>query len=179
MLMAALFESFVSPLVIMFALPQAMVGALLALLVTGNSMSIVTMIGIIMLTGLVTKNAILLVDYTNTLRERGKERTEAILEAGPTRLRPIIMTTMAMVFGMLPTALAVSRGSEFRAPMAIAVIGGLIVSTMLTLIVIPVMYTVVDDWSAAFMRLIHWRTKWETFPTQQEEREGIGAGREL
>lgn len=152
MLMAALFESFASPFVIMFALPQAMVGALLALLVTGKSLSIVSMIGIIMLMGLVTKNAILLVDYTNTLRSRGKNRTEAILESGPTRLRPILMTTLAMVGGMLPTALAVSRGSEQRAPMAIAVIGGLIVSTLLTLIVIPVVYTIVDDWTGGLMR---------------------------
>jgi HAE1 family hydrophobic/amphiphilic exporter-1 len=145
MLMGALFESFLTPFVIMFTLPQAMVGALLALLVTGNSMSIVAMIGIIMLMGLVTKNAILLVDYTNTLRERGKNRHEALLEAGPTRLRPILMTTLAMIGGMTPTALALDQGSEYRAPMAIAVIGGLIISTMLTLVVIPVVYTIVDD----------------------------------
>ncbi|MCX6344753.1 MAG: efflux RND transporter permease subunit [Armatimonadetes bacterium] len=145
MLMGALFESFLTPLVIMFSLPQAMVGALLALLVTGNVMSIFAMIGIIMLMGLVTKNAILLVDYTNTLRERGRNRHDALLEAGPTRLRPILMTTLAMVGGMLPTAMALNQGSESRAPMAIAVIGGLIMSTMLTLIVIPVWYTLVDD----------------------------------
>ena len=145
MLMGALFESFLTPFVIMFSLPQAMVGALLALLITGNIMSIIAMIGIIMLMGLVTKNAILLVDYTNTLRERGRNRHDALLEAGPTRLRPILMTTFAMVGGMLPTALALNEGSEFRAPMAIAVIGGLILSTMLTLIVIPVTYTMVDD----------------------------------
>jgi HAE1 family hydrophobic/amphiphilic exporter-1 len=145
MLMGALFESFLTPFVIMFSLPQAMVGALLALLITGKSFSIVAMIGIIMLMGLVTKNAILLVDYTNTLRSRGKSRYEAILEAGPTRLRPILMTTLAMIGGMLPTALAVSRGAEMRSPMAIAVIGGLTLSTLLTLIVIPVMYTIIDD----------------------------------
>ena len=145
MLMGALFESFLTPFVIMFSLPQAMVGALLALLLTGNTLSVVAMIGIIMLMGLVTKNAILLVDYTNTLRERGKSRHDAILEAGPTRLRPILMTTLAMIGGMTPTALAISRGAEMRAPMAIAVIGGLILSTMLTLIVIPVTYTIVDD----------------------------------
>jgi len=98
-----------------------------------------------MLMGLVTKNAILLVDYTNTLRSRGKSRHDAILEAGPTRLRPILMTTFAMIGGMMPTALAVSRGAEMRAPMAIAVVGGLVLSTLLTLIVIPVTYTVVDD----------------------------------
>ncbi len=145
MLMGALFESFLTPLVIMFSLPQAMIGALLALLITGNSLSIVAMIGIIMLMGLVTKNAILLVDYTNTLRSRGKNRHDAILEAGPTRLRPILMTTFAMIGGMMPTALAVSRGAEMRAPMAIAVVGGLVLSTLLTLIVIPVTYTIVDD----------------------------------
>jgi HAE1 family hydrophobic/amphiphilic exporter-1 len=145
MLMGALFESFLTPFVIMFSLPQAMVGALLALLVTGSSLSIVAMIGIIMLMGLVTKNAILLVDYTNTLRTRGKNRHEALLEAGPTRLRPILMTTLAMIGGMMPTALALDEGSEQRAPMAIAVIGGLALSTLLTLVVIPVTYTIVDD----------------------------------
>lgn len=145
MLMGALFESFLTPLVIMFALPQAFIGALLALLLTGKPMGIVSMIGMIMLMGLVTKNAILLVDYTNTLRSRGKSRHEALLEAGPIRLRPIMMTTLAMIGGMLPTALALSQGSETRSPMAIVVIGGLILSTLLTLIVIPVMYTFIDD----------------------------------
>ncbi|MCL5103935.1 MAG: efflux RND transporter permease subunit, partial [Armatimonadetes bacterium] len=166
MLMGALFESFLTPLVIMFSLPQAMVGALLALLLTGRSMSIVAMIGIIMLMGLVTKNAILLVDYTNTLRSRGKNRHEALLEAGPTRLRPILMTTLAMIGGMTPTALALTEGSETRSPMAIAVIGGLILSTMLTLIVIPVTYTIVDD-------LWHWvlRTFFPTAYRRAREKE--------
>ena len=145
MLMAALFESLLSPFIIMFALPQAMIGALLALLMTGNTLSIISNIGIIMLMGLVTKNAILLVDYTNTLRSRGLKRDDAILEAGPTRLRPILMTTMAMVFGMLPIAMATSNASEIRAPMAIAVIGGLLLSTLLTLVVIPVIYAIMDD----------------------------------
>ncbi len=151
-LMAMLFESVFSPFIIMFSLPQAMVGGLLALLITGNTLSIVSMIGVIMLMGLVTKNAILLVDYTNTLRSRGLGMYEAILEAGPTRLRPILMTTFAMVFGMLPTALAVSRGAEIRAPMAITVIGGLILSTLLTLIVIPVVYTIADDFVSGLKR---------------------------
>jgi len=154
MLMGALFESFLTPFVIMFSLPQAMVGALLALLLTGRSMSIVAMIGIIMLMGLVTKNAILLVDYANTLRERGRNRHDALLEAGPTRLRPIMMTTLAMIGGMMPTALALSEGSETRSPMAIAVIGGLALSTLLTLIVIPVTYTIVDDiWQGIIRRI--------------------------
>lgn len=152
MLMGALFESFLTPFVIMFSLPQAMVGAVLALLLAGQSMGITAMIGIIMLMGLVSKNAILLIDYTNTLMSRGRSRHEALLEAGPTRLRPILMTTLAMVGGMLPTALALSQGSESRSPMATAVIGGLVLSTLLTLIVIPVVFTIVDDVWKAFLR---------------------------
>jgi len=153
-LMAALFEGYLSPLIIMFALPMALVGALLAIVITGKTFSIVTLIGIIMLMGLVDKNAILLVDYTNTLRARGLERRQAILEAGPTRLRPILMTTLSMIFGMLPVALALARGGEFRAPMAIAVIGGLILSTLLTLLVIPVLYTIFDNVASAFNRAL-------------------------
>jgi HAE1 family hydrophobic/amphiphilic exporter-1 len=102
------------------------------------------MIGIILLMGLVTKNAILLVDYTNQLRAKGKGLTEALLEAGPTRLRPILMTSAAMVLGMLPTAISQGEGSEFRNPMSIAVIGGVITSTVLTLVVVPVAYVWVD-----------------------------------
>jgi HAE1 family hydrophobic/amphiphilic exporter-1 len=152
-LQAALFEGYLSPFIIMFALPMAMVGALLAIIISGKTFSIITMIGIIMLMGLVGKNAILLVDYTNTLRARGLERRQALLEAGPVRLRPILMTTMAMVAGMLPVALATARGGEVRSPMAVAVIGGLIVSTMLTLLVIPVLYTVFDNVATALMRI--------------------------
>ncbi len=148
MLMAGLFEGFLSPLIIMFSLPMAMVGAILGLLVAGKTLSIVSMIGIIMLMGLVTKNAILLVDFTNTLRARGERRREAILQAGPTRLRPILMTTFAMIAGMLPVALGIGRGAEFRSPMAVAVIGGLTWSTLLTLVVIPVVYTLIDDLTA-------------------------------
>ncbi len=154
MLMAALFESLLMPLTIMLSLPQAMIGALLGLIITGNSLNIVSMIGVIMLMGLVTKNAILLVDYTNTLRSRGLPRLQALLEAGPTRLRPILMTTLAMVFGMLPVALAIGRGSEFRAPLGIAVIGGLLLSTILTLVVIPCVYTVFDDMGNWFARTV-------------------------
>jgi HAE1 family hydrophobic/amphiphilic exporter-1 len=136
----------------MFALPMALVGALLAIIVAGKTFSIITMIGIIMLMGLVGKNAILLVDYTNTLRARGLDRRAALLEAGPVRLRPILMTTLAMVFGMLPVALATARGGEIRSPMAVAVIGGLIMSTLLTLLVIPVLYTVFDNVATALMK---------------------------
>jgi HAE1 family hydrophobic/amphiphilic exporter-1 len=162
MLMGALFESFLTPLVIMFSLPQALIGALLALLITGKPMGVTAIIGIIMLIGLVTKNAILLIDYTRTLMDRGLSRREAILEAGPTRLRPILMTTLAMVGGMTPTALALSQGSESRSPMAVAVIGGLVLSTLLTLIVIPVVFTIVDDiWKSFLLRFFpnsYWRS---------------------
>ena len=121
-------------------------GALGALALARMTISIFTMIGFIMLMGLVTKNAILLVDYTNTLRRRdGMDRTSALLKAGPTRLRPILMTTFAMIFGMLPIALSKGEGAESRGPMAVAVIGGLITSTLLTLVVVPVIYTLFDD----------------------------------
>lgn len=146
MVLASQFESFVHPFTIMLSLPLSMVGAMGALVLTGQTVSIFTMIGFIMLMGLVTKNAILLVDYTNTLRERdGVERDAAVLKAGPVRLRPILMTTIAMIFGMLPIALGTGPGSESRAPMATAIIGGLITSTLLTLVVVPVVYTLIDD----------------------------------
>jgi HAE1 family hydrophobic/amphiphilic exporter-1 len=146
MVLASQFESFIHPLTIMLSLPLSLVGALGALVATGQTVNIYTFIGIIMLMGLVTKNAILLVDYANTLQERdGLARDEALLAAGPTRLRPILMTTLAMVFSMLPIALGTGAGSESRAPMAIAVIGGLTTSTILTLVVVPVVYTVLDD----------------------------------
>lgn len=145
MLMVALYESFLYPLVIMFALPMSIVGALGGLLVAGQTLSISSMIGMIMLMGLVGKNGILLVDYTNTLRGRGKGRHEAIVEAGPTRLRPIIMTTAAMVMAMIPVAIQAGHGAETRSPMAVVVIGGMLSSTFLTLVVVPVMYTLLDD----------------------------------
>ncbi len=146
-ILAMQFESFVLPFSIMLSLPMSIIGAVLALLVAGSAMSIISLIGIIMLMGLVTKNAILLVDYTNVLRERGLSRTEALLEAGPTRLRPILMTTLAMIFGMFPVAFGLGEGSEFRSPMGQAVIGGLITSTLLTLLIVPVVYTILDDFS--------------------------------
>ena len=147
MILAAQFESFIHPFTIGLSLPFALIGAVLALLVTGTTLNMMSMIGIVMLMGLVTKNAILLVDYTNTLRSRGLERNEAILRAGPIRLRPILMTTAAMVFGMLPVALGLGEGAELRAPMAICVIGGLLSSIFLTLLLVPVVYTLLDDLS--------------------------------
>jgi len=144
-LLAALFESTFTPLSIMLALPLAWVGGILALLATGKSLSMVSAIGFILLTGLVMKNSILLVDYTNTLRARGLDRTSAVLQAGPTRLRPVLMTTLSVVLGSLPVALEFGKGSELRSPLAWAVIGGLVWSTALTLLVIPVTYTLLDD----------------------------------
>jgi HAE1 family hydrophobic/amphiphilic exporter-1 len=145
LILASLFGSFLQPLAIMLALPLSFIGVTLALLLTKGNINVMSMIGIIMLMGLVTKNGILLVDFTNQEREKGKERVTAILTASRERLRPIIMTTIAMIFGMIPLALAIGAGAEQRAPMARAVIGGLITSTILTLLVVPVMYTLLDD----------------------------------
>ncbi len=145
LILASLFGSFLQPLAIMIALPLSFIGVALALLFTRGNMNVMTMIGIIMLMGLVTKNGILLVDFTNQLRAEGQGRAAALLAAGRIRLRPIIMTTVAMIFGMMPLALALGAGAEARAPMARAVIGGLITSTLLTLFVVPVMYTFLDD----------------------------------
>jgi len=152
MLLASLYNNLIYPFVIQLAQPQAMTGALLALVLTDKSLNIVGFIGLIALVGLVGKNAILLVDYTNTLRERGKDRLDAILEAGPTRLRPIMMTTIAVILGMLPVALAIGRGSEFRETIGIIIIGGILLSTVLTLVVIPCSYTIFDDILISFTK---------------------------
>ncbi|HJV35799.1 efflux RND transporter permease subunit, partial [Geomonas sp.] len=146
LILAAQFESFFEPLAIMLSLPLSIVGMAGMLKLTGDTVNIMSLIGLIMLMGLVTKNAILLVDYAKVLRQRdGLDRTAAVIEAGRTRLRPIVMTTLAMIFGMLPLFFALGSGAEMRAPMARAVVGGLITSSLLTLLVVPVIYTVVDD----------------------------------
>ena len=146
MVLASQFESFIHPFTVLLSMPLSFIGAFGALLVTGQTLSIFSFIGLILLMGLVKKNAILLVDYTNTLRERGMARREAIIHAGPVRMRPILMTTFAMVFGMLPVALGFGEGAETRAPMGIAVIGGLLTSLFLTLVVVPAAYDQFDDW---------------------------------
>ncbi len=154
-ILASQFGSFLKPLAIMLSLPLSLIGVMIALAMTRGTLNIMSMIGIIMLMGLVTKNAILLVDFANQARERGLSRTDALTDAGELRLRPIVMTTLAMIFGMLPTAIALGAGAEFRAPMARAVIGGLITSTLLTLIVVPVVYTYLDDfgeWGGAWIK---------------------------
>ena len=148
LILASQFGSFLQPLAIMLSLPLSLVGVMLALMVTRGTFNIMSMIGVIMLMGLVTKNAILLVDFANKARDNGADRRQALIDAGELRLRPIVMTTLAMIFGMLPTALALGAGAEFRAPMAHAVIGGLITSTLLTLVVVPVVYTYLDDFGA-------------------------------
>lgn len=145
LILASQFESFTQPFAIMLSLPLSLVGVLLALLLTDDTLNMMSMIGVIMLMGLVTKNAILLVDNANQRRLQGTDRRTALIEAGAVRLRPIAMTTLAMIFGMLPIALALGEGGGFRAPMARAVIGGLITSTLLTLVVVPVAYTYFDD----------------------------------
>jgi len=151
--LASQFESFKLPITIMLTLPLSMVGMVLMLLVTGDSMSMMTSIGLILLMGLVTKNAILLVDRTlQNMREHNMERKEALIEAGMTRLRPILMTTLAMIGGMLPLFLALGSGAQMRAPMARAVVGGIITSTLLTLVVIPVFFDILDEFT--------WRKAW-------------------
>jgi HAE1 family hydrophobic/amphiphilic exporter-1 len=145
LILASLFGSFFQPAAIMLALPLSFIGVALALLLTKGNINVMTMIGIIMLMGLVTKNGILLLDFSNQQRDKGATRHDSLLTAGRIRLRPIIMTTVAMIFGMLPLAFAIGEGSEQRAPMARAVIGGLITSTMLTLFVVPVMSTLLED----------------------------------
>jgi HAE1 family hydrophobic/amphiphilic exporter-1 len=152
--LASQFESFLQPFIIMLSLPLALVGALLLLLATGKNLGMPAMIGVVMLMGLVTKNAILLVDYTNQLRRDGLPLRDALLAAGPVRLRPIVMTTVAMILGMLPSAIGTGDGSEFRAPISIATIGGLITSTLLTLVVVPVAYLLLGQ---AMERVKVWR----------------------
>ncbi|HSM30583.1 MAG TPA: efflux RND transporter permease subunit [Woeseiaceae bacterium] len=144
LVMASQFESLIHPFVILFTIPLALVGAVLALFVTGTTINIVVFIGVIMLAGIVVNNAIVLVDLINQLRAKGKDRFDAIMEAGTARLRPILMTSLTTALGLLPMALGFGEGSEVRTPMAITVIGGLLVSTLLTLVVIPVVYSLMD-----------------------------------
>ena len=144
LVMASQFESFLHPFVILFTIPLALIGVVLALLVTGKTISVVVLLGVILLAGIVVNNAIVLVDFINQMRARGVARRQAIMESGRSRLRPILMTTLTTVLGLIPLALGIGEGAEVRAPMAITVIGGLSMSTLLTLVVIPVVYDLVD-----------------------------------
>jgi multidrug efflux pump subunit AcrB len=136
----------------MVSLPLSIVGVMLALLVTNTTQNIFSMIGIVFQMGLVTKNAILLVDFANQGQRQGMSRNEALLAAGQVRLRPILMTTAAMIFGMLPLALGLGEGAEQQAPMGRAIIGGVITSTLLTLVVVPVIYSYLDAWERRWFR---------------------------
>ena len=153
MLLGSQFNSFLYPVAIMASLPLSLIGVFFALFLFGSSLNMFSIIGIIMLMGLVCKNAILLIDFIKESLSNGSSRTEAIMLAGQTRLRPILMTTAAMVMGMVPLALGIGEGSEQQAPMAHAIIGGVITSTLLTLIVVPVIYTYLDDGKQQFFRL--------------------------
>jgi HAE1 family hydrophobic/amphiphilic exporter-1 len=145
LILASQFGSFIQPVAIMMSLPLSLIGVALALLFAGSTLNMFSAIGFIMLMGLVTKNGILLVDFINRSRAEGLERREAALAAGRVRLRPIAMTTLAIVFGMLPLSLGLGEGGEQRAPMGQAVIGGVLTSGLLTLLVVPVVYTYLDD----------------------------------
>ena len=148
MILASQFRSFLQPVALMASLPLTLIGVVLALLLWRSTLNMFSVIGVIMLMGLVTKNAILLVDFANRARDAGMDRAQALLEAARVRLRPILMTTLAMIFGMVPLAFALTEGSEQRAPMGQAVIGGLITSSLLTLVVVPVVYVYLDDFAA-------------------------------
>jgi HAE1 family hydrophobic/amphiphilic exporter-1 len=169
MILASQFASFLQPLAIMSSLPLTLVGVFLALMFFRSTLNMFSIIGFIMLMGLVTKNAILLVDFANQARRDGAARAAALLEAAHVRLRPILMTTLAMVFGMVPLAFGMGEGSEQRAPMGQAVIGGIITSSLLTLVVVPVVYTYLDD-------LASWaKRKWGSAATETPEMRGGGA----
>ncbi|MGE0315476.1 MAG: efflux RND transporter permease subunit [Lautropia sp.] len=172
MILASQFKSFVQPLALMTALPLTLIGVVLALMLFGSSLSMFSVIGVVMLMGLVTKNAILLVDFAIRSREAGMARTDALLHAARVRLRPILMTTLAMIFGMVPLAFALTEGSEQRAPMGQAVIGGVITSSLLTLVVVPVVYTYLDD----AVRWVGARLGLSGAPDRPPGDDGSGAG---
>ena len=154
------FGSFLDPVAIMISLPLSLIGVMVSLAITGNTINIMTLIGVMMLMGIVAKNAILLIDFAKWAREKdGKPLREALIEAGAIRLRPILMTTFALIAGMIPVALGRGEGAQFRAPLGIAVIGGVITSTFLTLLVIPTGYEVLDEWRRAFSRFFGYRPK--------------------
>ena len=152
MLLASQFESFVDPLIVLCSVPLCSIGVVLALFLTGRAFGLTAFVGLLMLIGIVVKNGILLVDYTNHLRAEGLSRDEAIFRAGPTRLRPILMTSLCAILGMLPLALGIGEASELQAPLATAVVGGLFTSTLLTLFIVPVVYTLFDDLARRFRK---------------------------
>ena len=152
MILCAQYERYIAPLVIMMALPLSLTGAFGALLITGQSISVYTMIGVILLMGLVTKNGILLIDFTLQQMSHGKSVYESLIIAGTIRLRPILMTTFAAGFGMLPVALGHGDGGEAKAPMGVAVMGGLFMSTLLTLVVVPCLFSLMEGFRSRFFK---------------------------
>jgi HAE1 family hydrophobic/amphiphilic exporter-1 len=144
LVMASQFESLLHPFVIMFTMPMAVAGVVLTLLITGTSVSVMVLIGLIVLAGIVTNNGIVLVDYANQLRARGVPKVEALIQAGQVRMRPILMTALVTVLGLLPMSLGIGEGAEMRAPLALTLMGGLISATALTLIVLPALYATLD-----------------------------------
>jgi len=148
------FGSFITPTAILLSLPLSLIGVVLALIITHDTLNIMSLIGVILLMGIVAKNAILLIDFAQWARERGMPRRQALIEAGATRLRPILMTTVALIAGMLPVSLGLGEGADFQAPLGRAVIGGTITSTLLTLLVIPTVYEILDDWREGAIRLL-------------------------
>ncbi len=159
------FGSFLTPLAILFSLPLSLIGVVLALLVTGSTLNIMSLIGVILLMGIVAKNAILLIDFAQWAQEKGMDRREALIQAGAIRLRPILMTTVALIAGMIPVALGFGEGADFRAPLGRAVIGGTVTSTLLTLLVIPTIYEIMDDGRLAVLRLL---ARWFNIDTTPE-----------
>jgi multidrug efflux pump subunit AcrB len=159
MVLAAQFNSFLHPVTVLTILPLSVAGAAFALFITGKTMNIFSMIGILLLMGIVKKNSIILVDYANRERERGKSARDAMHSAGPVRLRPILMTSIATLMAAVPAALALGQGSETRVPMAVAVIGGLLVSTALSLLVVPAFYVAADAGAARVKKLLSKRAK--------------------
>ena len=149
MVLASQFGSLLHPFLIMFSVPLGFIGVVWALFLTANTLSVISFIGIIMMVGVVVSNAIILVDYINRLREEGVELKEAIVRAGRIRLRPILMTTLTTICGLIPMALGLGEGAEANASLAISVIGGLVVSTFLTLVFVPTLYMIVENWRAA------------------------------
>jgi HAE1 family hydrophobic/amphiphilic exporter-1 len=163
----------------MFALPVAIVGALVGLAITGNTLNLISLIGIVVLMALVGKNGILLVDYTNTLRARGADRRMALLEAGRTRLRPILMTGAALMVALFPLAARLEEGSEIWAGIGVVLIGGMASSTLLSLLVVPCMYTYFDDLQNLLGRLARWRPgrRPQAFAIDEREPAGLGGRR--
>jgi HAE1 family hydrophobic/amphiphilic exporter-1 len=154
------FESFLDPLAILASLPLSLIGVVITLIVTGDTLNIMSLIGVMLLMGIVAKNAILLIDFAKWNHEEGMPLREALVQAGRVRLRPILMTTLALIAGMLPVALGVGEGADFRAPLGRAVIGGTVTSTVLTLLVIPTVYETMAEWRVHLLaRLAKFRRK--------------------